>query len=48
MKVAICINVASGAVAASAGRLIQLAMVRGRKRNELNCLATGVADQFNN
>ena len=36
------------AVAASTDRLIQLAMVRGRKRNELNCLVTGGAEQFYN
>ena len=40
MKDAVCITLGSRAIAASTGRLFLLAIPRGRKRKELNCLVT--------
>ena len=46
MKDAICITLESRAVAASTGRLFQLAVVRGRKRKELHCLVIAGAEKL--
>ena len=43
MKDAVCITVVRLTVAASTGRLLQIAIARGRQRKELHCFVnTGI------